>query len=108
MVDDEVDRHQRIDLFRIAAERPHGIAHRGEIDHRRHAGEILHQDARRPEGDLAIGFSAVSQAAMARMSSTLTVRPFSLRTRFSRSTLSENGSREMSPSPSFSASGRLK
>ena len=54
VVDDEVDRDQRIDPFGIAAERPHGIAHRGEVDHRRHAGEILHQHARRPEGDLAI------------------------------------------------------
>jgi hypothetical protein len=25
----------------------HRVAHRGEIDHRRHAGEILHQHARR-------------------------------------------------------------
>ena len=54
MVDDQVDRDQRIDLLGIAAERPHGVAHRGEVDHRRHAGEILHQHARRPEGDLAI------------------------------------------------------
>src|SRR5215469_13691720 len=37
---------------------------------------------------------ALSQAATALMSSTVTVRPFSKRTRFSSSTLSENGRRE--------------
>jgi hypothetical protein len=51
VVDHEIDRHQRIDLLRIAAERLHGIAHRREIDHRRHAGEILHQHPRRAECD---------------------------------------------------------
>ena len=51
VVDDEIDRHQRIDLFRIAAERLHGVAHRREIDHRRHAGEVLHQHPRRAECD---------------------------------------------------------
>ena len=35
MVDDEVDRHQRVDLLRVAAERGHGVAHRREVDHRR-------------------------------------------------------------------------
>ena len=54
MVDDEIDRHQRIDLLRIAAEMLHGVAHGGEIDHRRHAGEVLHQHARRAERDLAV------------------------------------------------------
>ena len=54
MVDDEIHRNQRIDLLRIAAEMVHGVAHGGEIDHRRHAGEILHQHARRPKRDLAL------------------------------------------------------
>ena len=54
MVDDEIDRHQRVDFLRIAAEMLHRIAHRGEIDHRRHAGEILHQYPRRPERDFAV------------------------------------------------------
>ena len=40
-------------IFCVAAERGHRIAHRGEIDHRGHAGEILHQDARRAILDLA-------------------------------------------------------
>ena len=55
MIDDEIHRHQRIDLLRIAAEHLHGVAHGGEVDHRGHAGEILHQHARRPKGDFALG-----------------------------------------------------
>ena len=55
MIDDEIDRHQRIDFLRIAAEMLHGVAHGGEIDDGGHAGEILHQHARRAEGDLAFG-----------------------------------------------------
>ena len=63
VVDDEVDRHQRIDLLRVAAERCHGVAHRGEVDDRRNAGEILHQDAGRPVGDLDAGAALVGQPA---------------------------------------------
>ncbi len=54
VVDDEIDRHQRVDLLGIAAEVLHRVAHRREIDHRRHAGEILHQDARRAERDFML------------------------------------------------------
>ena len=54
VVDDQIDRHQRVDARRIAAERHHGVAHGGEVDHRRYAGEILHQHTRRAEGDLAV------------------------------------------------------
>ncbi len=54
MVDDEVDRHQRVDAVRIAAEPLHGVAHRREVDHCRHAGEVLHQHAGRAEGDFAV------------------------------------------------------
>ena len=59
MVDDQVDRNQRIDLIRIAVERDHGVAHCGEIDHRRHAGEVLHQHARRAEGDFVLCLAAI-------------------------------------------------
>ena len=54
VVDDEVDRNQRIDLARVAAKCAHGVAHRRKIDHGGDAGEILHQHARRAEGDLAV------------------------------------------------------
>ena len=57
MVDDEIDRSERIDLLRVAAERCHRVAHGGEIDHGGHAGEVLHQHARRAEGDLAVALA---------------------------------------------------
>ena len=59
VVDDEIDGHERIDLRRIAAELRHAVAHGGEIDDGRHAGEILHQHARRAEADLLVGFAFV-------------------------------------------------
>ena len=52
MVDDEVDRGQRIDLFRISPEFNNAVAHCREIDHGRNAGKILHEHARRPVGNL--------------------------------------------------------
>ena len=63
MVDDEVDRHQRIDLLRIAAERGHGVAHRRQVDDRRNAGEVLHQHAGRAIGDLDAGRALVGRAS---------------------------------------------
>ena len=55
VVDHEVDRDQRVDLRRVGAELVHRIAHRGEIDDRGNAGEVLHQDARGLERDLVRG-----------------------------------------------------
>ena len=55
MIDHQIHRHMRIDLLGIAAERLHGVAHGGKVDHRRHAGEVLHQHARRAEGELVVG-----------------------------------------------------
>jgi hypothetical protein len=46
VVDHEVDRHERVDLLRVAARAPHGGAHGGEVDDGRHAGEVLEHDAR--------------------------------------------------------------
>ena len=54
VIDDEVDRNERIDLARVAVKRAHGVAHGGKIDHGWDAGEILHQHARGAEGDLAL------------------------------------------------------
>ncbi|MGY3295522.1 hypothetical protein ACVWWP_008589 [Bradyrhizobium sp. LM3.6] len=54
VVDNEIDRHQRIDLLGIAAKLLHRVAHRSEVDHRRHAGKILHQHASRAERDLML------------------------------------------------------
>ncbi len=55
MVDDQIDFGERIDLFGIAAKLLHRIAHGRKIDDRRHAGQILHQHARRAEGDFPVG-----------------------------------------------------
>ena len=57
VVDHQIDFHQRIDLVRIAAQRLHGVAHRGQVDHGGHAGEILHQHAGGTEGYLAVGLA---------------------------------------------------
>ena len=61
MIDDKIDRHQRIDLLRIAAKFRHRVAHRSEIDDRRHPGEILHQNPGGPERDFALGRALVGE-----------------------------------------------
>ena len=45
VVDDEIDRHERVDLLRIAARLVHGVAHGRQVDDDRHAGEVLQHDA---------------------------------------------------------------
>ena len=65
VIDDEVDGYERIDFLRIAAEAAHGIAHRGEIDDRRNAGEVLHQHPGRSILDLAIDAALFRQSAIA-------------------------------------------
>ena len=46
VVDDKINRGQRVDFLRIAAKADDTVAHRGKIDNRRNTGEILHQNAR--------------------------------------------------------------
>src|SRR4030095_1630542 len=46
VIDDEMDRHERVDLLSIAAEAFHWVAHGRQIDHCRDTGEILHQHSR--------------------------------------------------------------
>ena len=53
VVDDQLDRLQRVDPVGVAAHRRHRVAHRGEIDYRGHTGEILQEHPPRHEGDLA-------------------------------------------------------
>ena len=52
VVDDQLDRDRRVDLRRVAAHLSDRVAHRREVDDRRHTGEVLHQHARRGERDL--------------------------------------------------------
>ena len=59
MIDDQLHRLQRIDCFGFATHRCHRVAHRGQIDDTRNAGEILQQHSRRSEGNLAFAAFAV-------------------------------------------------
>jgi len=61
VVDDEIDRYERIDLFGIASQRNHRVAHGGEVDHGRNTGEVLHQHAGGAIGDLAFNRTLVVQ-----------------------------------------------
>jgi hypothetical protein len=54
VVDHQVRGEERIHLLRIAAQRAHGFAHGGEIDHRGHAGEVLQEHAGGHEGDFLL------------------------------------------------------
>src|SRR6185437_11443810 len=58
VVDDQFGGNQRIDLFGAAAELDYRIAHRGQVDHTGHAGEVLQDHARGHEGDFGIRFGA--------------------------------------------------
>ncbi|MBG9885017.1 hypothetical protein ABE10_00135, partial [Bacillus toyonensis] len=51
---DHLRGRERVDLVRIAAQGGHGLAHRGEIDDARDAGEVLHHHASRGELDLGV------------------------------------------------------
>ncbi len=55
VVDDQLGRRQRVDLGRVAPELGDRLAHGGQVDHTRHAGEVLHDHPRRGELDLGVG-----------------------------------------------------
>jgi len=61
VVDNEFHGNEGIDLVGVTPERNDGVAHRGEVDHRRYAGQVLHEHARGCKGNLfgvvAGGFS---------------------------------------------------
>ena len=52
VVDDEVDRHQRLDGLRVLAHRVGDVAHCREVRQQRNAGEVLQHDARDDEWNL--------------------------------------------------------
>ncbi len=62
VVDNQIDRRERIDLRYVAAEALHRFAHRCQIHDCRHAGKILHQHARRTVGNLSIGMGILLPA----------------------------------------------
>ncbi len=54
VVDDHFGGRQRIDLLRVAAQLADRVAHGRQVDDAGHAGEVLHDDARRREGNFVI------------------------------------------------------
>ncbi|MNN00462.1 hypothetical protein D3C81_1130530 [compost metagenome] len=58
VVDNEINRHERVDLLRIAAGFLYGIAHGGEVNDNRHAGEILQNNTSRDKRNLLILIAA--------------------------------------------------
>ncbi len=52
VVDHQVGRHQRVDARRVAAHLGHRVAHGRQVDHARHAGEVLQDDPARHEREL--------------------------------------------------------
>ena len=81
-------------LVGVAAELGDGLAHRGEVDDAGHAGEVLHDHARRGELDLGVGLGVlVPRRRRARMWSAVMLAPSSVRSRFSSSTLRLYGQR---------------
>ena len=108
VIDDELDRLQRVDLLRVASERDDAVAHGREIDDRRHAGEVLEQHARRSEGNLLLaGAPADPSSRASRCRRFLTNAPSSVRRRFSSRMRSEYGRRETCGKPARSSAGRL-
>ena len=55
MIDHQIDWHQWLDDFGVTAKAFHRAAHRGQIDHQRHAGEILQNDPRDDERNFFVG-----------------------------------------------------
>ena len=91
VVDDEIDRLKRIDALRVSAECGERIAHRGEVDDGRHAGEVLQQHSARAKRDfsflLALHVPRRERFDVPR----LTNASSSLRSRFSRRILRLKG-----------------
>src|SRR6476619_1824367 len=59
MVAHQIDRNQRADLAWITTKNTHSVTHCRQIDHSRHASEILHEDSGRPKGDLFACLAAI-------------------------------------------------
>ena len=55
VVDHQLAGHQRVDLRRIAIHLAYRVAHRGEVDHRRDAREVLHHHPGGRERNLLSG-----------------------------------------------------
>jgi len=54
VIDNQIDRYERLDDLRIASEALHGAAHRREIDNERNSGEVLQNNARNDEWNFLV------------------------------------------------------
>ncbi|CAI8335753.1 MAG: Uncharacterised protein [Hyphomonas sp. TMED17] len=63
MVDDEVDGDLRVNCLGICAQFLGGVAHGCQIDNRRDAGKVLHQDPGGTIGDFVSSLAAIVQPA---------------------------------------------
>ncbi len=59
VVNDKIHWRKRIHFCRIPTQTFYRFAHGGEIDHRRHAGKILHQNTSRSIGNFSIGMGGL-------------------------------------------------
>ena len=83
VVDDQVRGHEGVDARGIAAERRHRVAHRRQVHDRRHAGEVLEDDAAGHERDLGLAAGARAPGGQAATSSSRTMPPPAWRSAFS-------------------------
>ena len=60
VVNDQVDRHERVDRFWVTAQPGNGSAHGRQVNHRRDTGKILHDHTRRQERDAGTNTSRLS------------------------------------------------
>ncbi len=77
----------------VAAELDDGLAHRGEVDDRGDAGEVLHDDPRGGELDLGVRLGVGPPAGERLDLGGVTFAPSSVRSRFSSRIFRLNGSR---------------
>src|SRR5436305_9527630 len=54
VIDNQIDRHERLDDLRVAPEPLHSAAHRREVDNQRNSSEVLQNNARNDEWDLLV------------------------------------------------------
>ena len=64
MVDDQLDRDERVDPGGVAAQAGQGVAHGGEVDDAGDAGEVLHEHAFGGERDLVGGVAGPLTVAL--------------------------------------------
>src|SRR4029077_2064148 len=54
VIDNQIDRHERLDDLWVASEPLHSAAHRRKVDNQRDSGEVLQNNARNDEWDLLV------------------------------------------------------